>query len=83
VDNGKGGRLFLKVHQFAQIGKGDVIDIDPAHTSRISVVSCEDPSDLIRVSPHFELKTSIRLGEQDIAVRLTEIVTTEDAEAYA
>jgi ABC-type lipoprotein export system ATPase subunit len=83
VDNGKGGKLFLKVHQFAQIGKGDVIDIDPTHTSRISVVAAEDSHDLIRVTPHFEVTGSIRLGDQDIAVRLTEIVTAEDSEAYA
>lgn len=83
VDNGKGNRLFLKVHRFAQIGKADVIHIDDAHASRISVVSSEDPSDLIRVTPHFECTRAVRLGNLDLSLRITELVTADDVEAHS
>ncbi len=82
VDNGKGGKLFLKVHPYAQIGKQDVIHIDDAHSSRISVVSSENPQDFIRVTPHFELTKLIRLGDRELALRVTEVTTLADLEAY-
>src|SRR4051812_41505673 len=83
VANVNGGKLFLKVHRYAQIGRGDVIHIDDRHTSRISVVSAEDPMDLIRVSPHFEATSTMRLGEQEIGVRITEVITPDDVDAYS
>lgn len=83
VDNGKGAKLFLKVHPYAQIGKADVINIDDSHASRISVVSCEDPNDLIRITPHYECARTIRLGDREVSIRITEIVTAEDLEGYS
>lgn len=83
VDNGKGGKIFLKLHRFAQIGKGDIIDIDDAHSSRIAVVSSENRNDLIRVTPHFQTTHSIRLGDREVPLRITELTTAEDLEAYS
>lgn len=83
VNNGKGAKLFLKVHRYAQIGRADIIDIDEAHSSRVSVVSCEDPKDLIRITPHFECARAIKLGDRELSLRITEIVTEEDVEALS
>ena len=39
----------IKVHRFAQIGKGDKVYIDPKRTGHVSVVSSENDSDRIQV----------------------------------
>ena len=82
VEDSNGVRIHLKVHRFAVVGKGDEIEIDPHHASRMAVVSSEDASDLIRVTPHFEVPATLRIGEREINLRMTEITTQEDLDAY-
>lgn len=78
---GEGASVSMKVHRYALVGKGDTIWIDPDHPRNIYSASREDPSDHIRISPHLELETDVRLGEQSLRLRVTEVTTRGDVEA--
>jgi ABC-type transport system involved in cytochrome c biogenesis ATPase subunit/GNAT superfamily N-acetyltransferase len=83
VADAKDSRVVLSLHRYAQVGKGDVVFIDPEHPRRLSVVSSEDPNDLIRISPHFEQSFAIKAGALEFVARITELTSKEDIDSYA
>lgn len=83
VEDMRGARTSLKLHRFAVVGKGDTLEIDPAHLGRFYVVSAEDKNDRIRLTPHFEISTSLRIGESTFPIRIAEICTPGDLESYS
>lgn len=78
---GEGASVSLKVHRYAVVGKGDTIWIDPDHPRNICSVSRENPDEHIRISPHMEHETELRLGEQCLKIRMTEVTTREDLDS--
>ena len=82
LEDRNGGRVLLSFQRFAQIGKDDRVFIHPEHTSKIYVVSTENPDDKIRVTPYFEQLGALRIGSENLPIRITEIVTQEDLDSY-
>jgi ABC-type ATPase with predicted acetyltransferase domain len=82
ISDHAGRRITLLVHRFAMVGKGDRLWIDPNHTSSIFVLPPEAENDKIRITPHFELMDSLRLGDSVIDVKLREILSAEDLENH-
>jgi ABC-type transport system involved in cytochrome c biogenesis ATPase subunit/GNAT superfamily N-acetyltransferase len=72
----------LRLHRFSLVGPSDTIRADPARNGRLFVVSKEDPSDLIPVSPHFVRRKSFRLGTTTYEVVMKEITTPRDLSDY-
>lgn len=83
VTDSKESRVVLTFHRYAQIGKGDSVCIDPEHPRSISVLSSEDPNDLIKVSPHFEQSLTLKSGALELSCRITELTSDEDIESYS
>ncbi|QIK78374.1 ATP-binding cassette domain-containing protein [Sphingomonas piscis] len=81
VTDGGGRGVFLTVPRFASVGKGDRISIDPEHPQNIYVVAADDPSQRIRIAPHFETSGSTKSGSLPFDFRLTEVNRPEDLEA--
>jgi hypothetical protein len=81
VSNG-GKEIRLTVHKSALIGPGNTLYFDPANSARTFVVSAEDPNDLIPVTPHFERRQHVRLGDQKYEIIVKEITTQIDLDAY-
>jgi ABC-type lipoprotein export system ATPase subunit/GNAT superfamily N-acetyltransferase len=82
VADAKDTRVVLSFHRYAQVGKGDVVFIDPEHPRRVSVVSSEDANDLIRITPHFEQSLTIKSGALELIGRITELTSQEDIDSY-
>jgi hypothetical protein len=73
----------IKLHRYAVVGKGDELSIDPVHPHRMAVVSCENPLDYIRLTPHFSSTCELKLGSVIYPARITEITTDQNLEDYA
>jgi ABC-type transport system involved in cytochrome c biogenesis ATPase subunit/GNAT superfamily N-acetyltransferase len=73
----------LRLHRYALVGRGDKITVDPRHPSKIAVPSCEDPSDVIRVTPAFVLQSELRLGAAVYPLRFSEIASEQDLRDYS
>jgi ABC-type transport system involved in cytochrome c biogenesis ATPase subunit/GNAT superfamily N-acetyltransferase len=83
VADGRGNRVHLAAHRYALIGTGNTLEIDPRHTTRLSIVSSENSADLVRVAPHFETTTAIRIGEAELPLRISEITTKVDIDDHS
>lgn len=82
VANRSGKTIQLRLHRYAAIGKGDTILIDPKKPSTMSVMSMEDESDGIRLTPPYQFDSEFTLGSLRYPVRITEIISKEDLEQY-
>lgn len=83
LQDAKGTRTSHSFHRFAQVSKGDQVFIDPEHPSRVAVISVDNAEDRIRVSPIFELLSSIKLGAETLKLRIAELLSQEDLDNYA
>ncbi|MCA3034214.1 MAG: ATP-binding cassette domain-containing protein [Rhodocyclaceae bacterium] len=83
IEDERKGRTTLTIHRFAQVGKGDHLWLDPVHRGNVSVISTEEPTDRIRISPHFESEASIRVGAESVSIRVKELTSVEDVDSYA
>lgn len=79
-ENGKEVRLLL--HRFALVGPSDKILLDSAQASRIFVESADPSRKAIPVSPHFEKRSTLRLGARDYSILVKEITTPSDLKEY-
>lgn len=75
-------RIHLRLHPYAQAAKGDRLSFDPAHQSRIFVISTEDEKDLIPITPHFEREDVLRIGAAAHSLRITEPISEEHNSSY-
>jgi ABC-type ATPase with predicted acetyltransferase domain len=82
VSSDGGRETHLKLPRFALVGPEDKIHVDPVVSSRVSVISKEDPTDLIRVTPHFERRETLQLGALSYDVWVKEITTEQDLKEY-
>lgn len=77
-----GSNIYINVHRFAQVGKDDVLEIDPIHSSKMWVISSEDDADRIQITPHYEKTQTIKIGSTEFQIKLTEITTQADLDDY-
>ncbi len=80
--NGRARTTQLVVHRFAAIGPSDKIYVTHGQSRRIDIVSTEDPADRIAVEPHYETRTTVKLGADTHTVVCTEITTPEHLSDY-
>ncbi len=78
----RGCRAARTFHRYALVGKGDTVYIDPSFPTNAYVISSEDRNDLIRISPHYERNSELRIGSSAYPLRITEICSNDDAESY-
>ncbi len=77
-----GKELPIKFHKTALVGPGDRLHFDPSNSTRVFVTATEDGADLIPVTPHFERRQRLRLGNVDYEIIVREPTTQADLEAY-
>src|SRR6516225_10102709 len=75
VENRYGRETRVKMHKGALIGPSDSLYFDPANSARVFIVSSEDQTDLIQVTPVFERRRSLRLGEIEYEIFVRELTT--------
>lgn len=78
----RGKETGIKLHKSALVGPEDRLHVDPANSFRMFVSSAEDTEDLIPVTPHFERRQRLRLGDIDYEVVIKEITTQTDLDEY-
>lgn len=72
----------VRLHRYAAVGKGDTLAVDVLHPKRMGVMSLEDPSDIIKITPAFTTLAELKLGSISYPIRTTEIATLEDLQSY-
>jgi ABC-type polar amino acid transport system ATPase subunit/GNAT superfamily N-acetyltransferase len=77
-----GRKLALSVHRFGLVGPKETVAVSQADPSKISVVSREDVSDLIAVTPHFTETRALSIGAAKYTLRIEELRTVEQLSAY-
>jgi ABC-type transport system involved in cytochrome c biogenesis ATPase subunit/GNAT superfamily N-acetyltransferase len=77
----KGRNVVLNLHRFSLVGPGNKVVVDPNNPGSVSVLSREDPRDLIQVTPHFELRRQVRVGDMELSIRMSEITTQQELAA--
>jgi hypothetical protein len=78
LKNQDGKSSHIEVHQFAPVGQGNSIIVDPANSTKIFVENAENDKDPIRISPHFEKLEQLRIGDKKYEIKITEVVCEAD-----
>lgn len=82
LNDGRSALVLFKTHRFALVGKGDDVELDPARPRRAYVSSKEDASDRVQFSPAFEASETIKLGTDEVPIKIREVVSEEELAAY-
>ncbi len=78
----RGKAIPFRLSRFALVGPADKLYVDPVRPNNSFVVSTEDPTDLIRVSPRFERRDTVAVGRWRFKTIVKEIVTEAELQDY-
>lgn len=80
LNDGKSAAIVLKTHRFALVGKGDDVELEPSGRAFIS--SKENIDDRIPFSPGFESTETVKLGGDELSIRIREVISDEELAAF-
>lgn len=78
-----GRKLSLALHRFALVGPKDIVAVNKTDPTRVSVISSENPKDLIALAPHFSEIKTLAIGSTSYQLKIEELRSAEQIEAYA
>jgi ABC-type transport system involved in cytochrome c biogenesis ATPase subunit/GNAT superfamily N-acetyltransferase len=82
LNDGKSGAIPYKTHRFALVGKGDDVELDSDLAGKAFISSKESNADRIQFSPAFEAVATLKLGSDDLRLKIREVVSENDLAAY-
>ncbi|HYH15140.1 MAG TPA: ATP-binding cassette domain-containing protein [Flavisolibacter sp.] len=78
--NGNGKSIKLKLHRYSIIGQEDKILVSTQFTDKVYVKAADGSQ--LQVQPHFEYRDELKLGDLNLDLRITELITEADIENY-
>lgn len=81
LGNGNGAPITLRVHRFSCVGKGDTIRFGVAGSNKIFVVSKEESTPDIPLTPLFSIDDAVFIGREKFDLRIKEISSASDMHA--
>jgi len=73
--------IVLHLPRYSLLGPNDRVIVQPSHPPRVSVLSTEDETDTIKVTPTFEVVGFSSLGSYQLPHRIVELTRVEDLQA--
>ncbi len=82
LSDSKGKSVPFRLPRFALVGPADKLYVDPVRPGNTFVFSAENPTDPIRVTPHFERRETVTVGRWHFETLVKEIVTESELQDY-